>query len=138
MAQVEGGEIAEVQLLELFLQVNADIDTQFQFWISVTFAVLVASFVADERLSRLERGVISALYLCATTILLYRYLTALTYQDYALGLFTQYGVERPTQATTAGVLRLALFTLGSLVAALSVLFPGFFARRSRGSRPASL
>lgn len=137
IAQVEGGEITEVQLLELFLQVNADIDTQFQFWISVTFAVLVASFVADERLSRIERGVISALYLCATGILLYRYLSALTYQQYALDLFTQYGVERPAQATTAGVLRLALFTLGSLVAALSVLFPRFLARRPPGEPSSS-
>jgi Ca2+/Na+ antiporter len=133
MPQLPGGEITEVQLLQLFLQVNADIDTQFQFWISVTFAVLVASFVADERLSRVERGVISGLYLCAATILLYRYLSALSYQRYALDLFTHYGVEQPAQATTAGRLRLALFTLGSLVAAMSVLFPGLLSRRRRRS-----
>ena len=34
MVQVEGGEIPEVQLLQLYLDVNQDIDTQFQVWIS--------------------------------------------------------------------------------------------------------
>jgi hypothetical protein len=120
-----GGEITEVQLLQVFLDVNADVDTQFQFWISITFAVLVASYVADERLSRAERGAIAALYLCAATILLFRYLSALTYLEFVLQLFDRYGVVRPTLPTPAALLRLALFTLGSLVAALSVLFPKF-------------
>jgi hypothetical protein len=129
---VQIGEITEVQLLQLFLEVNQDIDTQFQFWISVTFAVLVASFVADERLSRAERIAITALYLCATTILLLRYRSAIDYQFEVLAMFDVYGVDRPTQSLMAGVLRFALFTFGSLVAAWSVLFPKFLARSRTG------
>ncbi|MEX2049392.1 MAG: hypothetical protein WEB90_07425 [Gemmatimonadota bacterium] len=135
---VQIGEITEVQLLQLFLNVNQDIDTQFQFWISVTFAVLVASFVADERLSRAERIAITALYLCATTILLMRYLSALSYLTDVLAMFATYGVRPPTVATAAGFLRMLLFTFGSVVAAWSVLFPRFLARprsAQNGARP---
>ena len=124
--------MTEVDLLPLFLDVNQDIDTQFQFWISITFAVLVASFVADERLSRIERRVITALYMCAATIILLRYWSALAHQQDVLALFTANGVPQPAAPGLAFLLRLVLFTFGSLVAALSVLFPKFGAKRAGG------
>ena len=117
--------MTEADLLPLLLDVNQDIDNQFQFWLSITFAVLVASFVADERLSRFERKVIAALYLCAATILLLRYQVAIGYYGDVLALFAANGIERPSGllAALAALLRLALFTIGSLVAAASVVFP---------------
>lgn len=124
--------MTEADLLQIFLDVNQDIDTQFQFWISITFAVLVASFVADERLSTAERVVVTGLYLCAAAILLQRYMSALSHLQSALRLFDESGLTRPAVPELAGLLRLVLFTLGSLVAALSVVFPRFGARR-RGS-----
>ena len=126
--------MSEADLLQIFLDVNQDIDTQFQFWISITFAVLVASFVADERLSRVERLVVTALYLCAATILLQRYMSALSHLQDALRLYDESGLTRPAVPELAGLLRLVLFTLGSIVAAVSVVFPRFGAR-GRGSIP---
>jgi hypothetical protein len=122
--------MTEADLLSLFFDVNQDIDTQFQFWISITFAVLVASFVADERLSRMERAVVTLLYLVAAGIILFRYTSALGHQQHVLGLFTANGFAPPQLPVRVGLLRLLLFTLGSLVAAASVLFPRFSARRS--------
>lgn len=122
--------MTEVDLLPLFLDVNQDIDTQFQFWISITFAVLVASFVADERLSRIERRVITALYLCAAIIILARYSSALAHQQDVLDLFAANGLAQPAAPALAFLLRTILFTFGSLVTALSVLFPKFGARRA--------
>ena len=121
--------MTEADLLPLLLDVNQDIDTQFQFWISITFAVLVASFVAAERLSRFERGVIATLYLCAATIILLRYTSALVHQQDVLDLFVANGLSEPAVPALAGLLRFTLFTLGSLVTAFSVLFPKFGARR---------
>lgn len=126
--------MSEADLLEIFLEVNQDIDTQFQFWISITFAVLVASFVADERLSRFERAVVTVLYLCAATILLQRYMSALSHLQYVLRLFDANDFTRPAVPEVAGALRLILLTLGSLIAAVSVIFPRF-AARGRGSIP---
>lgn len=123
--------MSEAELLQLFLNVNQDIDTQFQFWISITFAVLVASFVADERLSRFERVVVTVLYLCAATILLQRYLSAVSHMTDVLRLFDESGLATPSVPAIAGLLRIALFTLGSLVAAVSVVFLRF-RRRDEG------
>lgn len=122
--------MTEVDLLPLFFDVNQDIDTQFQFWISITFAVLVASFVADERLSKFERRVITVLYLCAAMIILQRYSSALSHQQDVLALFTANGLAQPELPWLAGLLRFALFTLGSLVTAASVLVPKFGVRRA--------
>jgi hypothetical protein len=122
-----GGEIPEVQLLQAFLEVNSDIDTQFQVWVSITFAVLVASFVAGHRLSRIARTGLVALYLCAAAVLLIRYLRAGALLPYVQDLYALYDVVAPAGvgiSGPAGLLRMALFTLGSFVAALSVLFPG--------------
>jgi hypothetical protein len=124
--------MTEADLFEIFLNVNQDIDTQFQFWMSITFAVLVASFVADERLSRVERIVVTGLYVCAATILLERYMSAVSHMQDVLELFDESGATRPDVPTYAAYLRLGLFTFGSLVAAVSVLFPRLSARR-RGS-----
>ena len=141
MFQAQGiGEIAEVQLLELFLQVNADIDTQFQVWISITFAVLIASFVAGERLRRGARVALAALYLAAAWVLFIRYLRAGTYLDYAANLFAQYDTTPPALvgvSATAGLLRTALFTVGSAIAALSVVFPQMGRLLDRDSQPES-
>lgn len=126
LAQLSDGEIPEVQILELFLQVNADIDTQFQVWISITFAVLVASFVAGDRLKRGARFGLALLYLCAAWVLFIRYLRAGTYLEYVVSLYAAYEVRPPTlvgASPTAGLLRTTLFTFGSAVAALSVLLP---------------
>jgi hypothetical protein len=122
----------EAELFQIFLDVNQDIDTQFQFWMSITFAVLVASFVADERLSRMERMIVTALYICAAAILLERYMSAVSHMQDVMALFDASGFPRPDVPTFAAYLRLGLFTVGSLAAAASVLFPRFSARR-RGS-----
>jgi hypothetical protein len=128
--QMQGGEITEVQLLQLYLDVNGDIDTQFQVWISITFAVLVASFVAGPRLSRTARSAIAVLYVSAAFILYLRYMRAASYIPYTLELFRQYDVVAPeVVGRFAYELRRGLFTLGSAVTALAVLFPRLGHRR---------
>ena len=139
MSQVQsGGEIAEVQLLQLYLDVNQDIDTQFQVWISITFAVLVASFVAGPRLSRVARLAIAAMYVSAALILYLRYIRAASYIPYTIDLFRQYQVALPqTVGQLAYELRRALFGLGSVITALAVLVPRLGHRRE-GSVPARM
>lgn len=127
--------MSEIELLSLYLDVNQDIDTQFQVWISITFAVLVASFVADERLNRLERVVIALFYGAAATILLLRYQSALGMAGEILSMFDANGYELPPTPTTAVRLRLILFRVGSLLAAASVVFATGSRRRTTVERP---
>ena len=69
------------------------------------------------------------LYLSAATILLMRDMSALAHLQVVFRLFDTAGLARPTVPSLAGFLRWALFTLGSLIAAASVVFPRFGARR---------
>jgi len=110
-----------------------DIDTQFQFWLSITFAVLVASFVADDRLSRMERVVIALFYGAAATVLLFRYQSALRMAGEVVLMFDAAGFRAPQIAPAATLLRLLLFTFGSLIAAAGVIFGAGVARRRRAS-----
>ena len=121
--------MSEAELLSLYLDVNQDIDTQFQVWISITFAVLVASFVADDRLSRLERVVIAMFYGAAATIILLRYQSALGMAGEVVLMFDANGFEPPRVGSAAIRLRLILFTAGSLLAAVSVVFAAGSGRR---------
>jgi len=59
-------QYSAAELVEIFYLARSSMDAQFQFWVSITFAVIVAAFVAGKRLSRTLRVVISVLYLLAT------------------------------------------------------------------------
>jgi len=125
--QLPGQEVVEVQLLNLLMEVNQDIDTQFQVWISITFAVLVASFVAGHRLSFAARLGIAAAYVAASIILYQRYMRgALDYIPYVFELFGTYGAPLPQNnfdLTVPFQLRRGLLWLGTIFTTVGVLFP---------------
>ncbi len=98
-------------------------DAQFQFWISITLAVLIASFVAGEKLSRGARVVIMVLYLAAIAVFFMRYERAFDYFNYVLELYQTQGVSNPRTGVSIAPLRRTVFLLGSVVTALSILFP---------------
>jgi hypothetical protein len=138
VTQVEGREIVEAQLLDLYLEVIQDIDTQFQVWISITFAVLVASFVAGQRLSRSARVSIAVLYVFAAIVLYLRYTRALALIPYVLQLFDTYEAPAPNLGSALPIqLRQWLFRLGSGLTVVAVLFPKLgFAGEKVGDEPA--
>ena len=59
-------QIPTADLLSLLLTQRGSIDLQFQFWLSITFAVIVAGFVAGRRLDFKLRLLAAALYVLAT------------------------------------------------------------------------
>lgn len=67
-------QVPTSDLLDLLMAQRASIDLQFQFWLSITFAVIVAGFVAGQRLSRRLRLLAAVLYLLATAHLATRWM----------------------------------------------------------------
>jgi hypothetical protein len=67
-------QIPTPDLLNALLAQRASIDLQFQFWLTITFAVIVAGFVAGERLGRGLRRLAALLYLLATVHLAVRWM----------------------------------------------------------------
>ena len=60
------------ELIELAFVASGHISTQFQFWLSVTFALIVACFVAQDQLGFRVRIALAILYLTATFLIFYR------------------------------------------------------------------
>jgi hypothetical protein len=67
-------QIPSSDLLNLLLTQRASIDTQFQFWLSITFAVIVAGFVAGRSVNLKLRLLIAVLYVLATAHLATRWM----------------------------------------------------------------
>ncbi len=64
--EIDMDSIASADLMELVLLQRESFDFQLQFWITATFAVIVASFVAGQKLTVRYRLVLGALYLLTT------------------------------------------------------------------------
>jgi hypothetical protein len=119
-------QFSPAELLELLYMRESVIDTQFQYWITITFAVIVASFVAKGYLSNRLRSVVTLLYLLATVVLISRwYYVALDVIGLAAQL-QELGAPPNTPYLTM-ISRVVLVTFGTSAA---VIF--LFSKKFRG------
>ena len=114
-------QFSAAELVEIFYLTMTVADTQFQYWITVTFAAVVAGFIAGDRLKKRLRIAAASLYLLASFVLISRFFaTALSAGRVGMAM-EEMGVDivRPV-GTLVVVARILLFILGT-VAALYVL-----------------
>ena len=114
-------QFSPAELAELFFVRESAIDAQFQFWISITFAVIVANFVGGKRLSSRSRVVIALLYTLAVVVLVSRWYyvaidaTQFREQLEAMGVVLNF----PIVTVYSRVVLVALGTSASIVFLLS-------------------
>ena len=88
-------------------------DAQFQYWLSVSFAVLVAAFIAGERLTFRWRAWVAFLYLLVSVLFALRFAGAAMHATEMTEELVRRGVPTPNDlATIAGLLRSSIFVLG--------------------------
>ncbi len=113
-------QIPTSDLLNLLLTQRTSIDLQFQFWLSITFAVIVAGFVAGRRLDLKLRLLAAVLYVLATAHLATRWM-------YDGGIGERWVTVLISRGVDIGIpwvavyLRMAVMLLGT-VSALVFLF----------------
>ncbi len=120
-------------LFALFQTAVAGIDSQFEFWLTITFALVVSTFFAGHILTRRVRIMIAGLYLLS--VILVSLQLAFHYQQasYLASLLVDIGLEVPhTDAVWADAVRILVFSIGSLAAIVFVVQPDFV-RRDGGS-----
>ena len=127
------------ELIELIQNELAGIDAQFQFWITITFAVVVASHFARGQLGPVVRISIAALYALAVLLLASRMGSHIQSAQYLASVLAGLGVDdprfsAPPSAPLVGVLRWSLLVLGSLAAVVFILRGIPTAAGSRSSR----
>jgi len=60
------------EILQLMIEHEQLIDSQLEFWLTVTFATIVASFVGKSALTKTMRRIITGLYLIASVVFVSR------------------------------------------------------------------
>jgi hypothetical protein len=118
---------------ELVLQIEASIDAQFEFWLTVTFATVVATYMADNQLTRSLRAVIASAYLLASAVVTSRwYYDASKIVGLSETLDNQYEAFPVPEVT---IIARVLLVVGGSVATLYFVCFGFPQDKDRGDRP---
>lgn len=110
------------ELTEFIFLAYASADTQFQYWVTITFAAVVAGFVAGERLTLSLRILVAVLYLLASVTLAVRFQNAMI----TVGTIRDRLLEADAYmitTTNLAPLRIPLFLLGSAAAVFFLIRP---------------
>jgi hypothetical protein len=113
-------QFSPAELAELFILEQSEINQQFEFWLTVTFAVIVASFVAGKKLVHKLRVVAASLYVLSVIVFLSRWYYAANDAEMFKSALNEVGVLVQTPWVTLFA-RLTLITAGTLAALVFLL-----------------
>ena len=113
-------EITVAELIELLQNESASIDMQFQLWITITSAVIIASFAARHHLSFWMRAFIAVMYTLASATIAFRYANDASQFVFLHNELRIRGVDYPTFIDLR-TLRSLVFSFGT-VATLVFMF----------------
>ena len=118
--------MTEFELVTLMQEFGASISEQFNFWLATTFAIVVASYTAGDRINLSFRVVLVALYLMACAVFFLRYLGAVDSVSSLAEQLQAMGSDLgPRSVPVSSFIRQLLMISGTLVAVLIVLFPSW-------------
>ena len=96
-------EVTIAELIELLQNESASIDTQFQLWMTITTAVVIASFAARHHLSLWMRVFVALMYALASTTIALRYTNDANQWVFLINELGSRGVEYPTIVDLRGL-----------------------------------
>lgn len=116
--------MTEFEVIVLIQELGRTITEQFNFWMATTFAVVIASYTAGERLDKYIRLAIAVLYLAACTVYFFRYLDAVeSVTRYAKVLQEMKSDYSPRHVTITSYARRFVMFGGSILAMLMIFMP---------------
>ena len=123
--------MSEFELHSLLIEYSSSIDAQFNFWMAITFAVVIASHTAGDQINHWARSALVFLYLLATAIIYVRYLAAASEATNVVsqlrGMVGE--VKFVNLAEYTGIGRRILMLSGTVFAVLVVVRPALLKRR---------
>ena len=114
-------ELTNEELIQLYDVVTGSINAQFELWITITFAVIIASYLAGHRLARSLQYIIATLYTAVSVLLYLMLLGAVQFSqqfDLNLGASSESNV-----VLSVVVLRTVVWILGT-IATIVFVFKG--------------
>ena len=113
--------IAIEYLMELVFMLESSIDVQFQAWLAITFAVIVASYSSRDTLRLSLRIIVVVAYLIAVLALFARAFTEVNRINLILIELASRGMDLEP-ILYSPIVRLLAFVLGSLIAIVSIFY----------------
>ena len=112
-------ELSNEELIQLWDAVFSNINSQFELWITITFAVIIASYVAGHKLEKVLQYMIATLYTAVSILLLLMLIGAVSFA----GSFNAFGINVQQDPLTIAIviLRVGVWILGT-IATLSFIF----------------
>mgnify|MGYP001030155558 CR=1 FL=1 len=115
-------ELTNEELIQLYDVVTSSVNAQFELWLTITFSVIIASYLAGHRLASLLQNLMATLYL-AVSVLLYLMLVGavqFSQQFEALNTVTS---SNSSLVLAIVVLRTLVWVLGT-IATIVFIFKG--------------
>lgn len=112
-------QLTNEELIQLYDAVFSNINTQFELWVTITFAVIIASYIAGHRLERSLQYIVAILYTSVSLLLVLMLISAVNFA----GEFNAFGIAavQDTMTLTIVVLRMGIWIFGT-VATLVFIF----------------
>lgn len=115
-------KLSNEELIQLYDVVTGGVSAQFELWITITFAVIIASYLAGHRLAKLLQYLIAALYTAVSALLFLMLLSAVQFSQQFDG--PNLGISSESNLVLAVVvLRIAVWMLGT-IATIVFIFKG--------------
>ena len=115
-------KLTNEELIQLYDVVTGGVSAQFELWITITFAVIIASYLAGHRLAKSLQYLIAALYTAVSALLFLMLLSAVQFSQQFDG--PNLGVSSESNLVLAVVvLRIAVWMLGT-IATIVFIFKG--------------
>ena len=124
--------MTEAELVGAYIESLQAIDGNFQFWLSITFALLVATYLANRSIPKALQFIASTIYLAASVLFAVRLftlgVTLTSLRDQIVSLGSQTHVVSTLTNALIGILYLGIMVGGTLATI------AFVAIRGRGNR----
>ena len=115
-------ELSSAELIELVAIFDSAIDVQYQLWITITFALVVVSYVARSELSRSIQWIVAGLYVLVVIAIAGRWTGDLIRLLEITEVLTSRGIDFRPPLFIAPIFRAFSFIAGSVIAVLLLFF----------------
>jgi hypothetical protein len=119
------------EVLELLQNAIVGIDSQFQFWLTISFGMVVAGYLGRDELTRVVRTVLAVLYLLCVAMIVAKTMTYIESGYTLAARLQELSGNQPSEyfAYVRG-LRTAVMFLGTVASTVFVLIPSLARRPS--------
>ena len=115
-------ELSNEELIQLYDVVTGSVNAQFELWLTITFAVIIASYLAGHRLAKSLQYLIATLYSAVSVLLFLMLLGAVQFSQQFDELVIGASSESSVVLAIV-VLRTSVWVLGS-IATIVFIFKG--------------